>query len=86
MKYTLTINIETKHKLEKLINDFKNIDIKKDLSKRNLSLNDYHIIESILIDLFEKRQSSFIQENVKNYLENFGIICAIEGIGWNIKL
>lgn len=86
MKYTLTFDSKTTNKLKKLIKDFDSIETKKDLDKRKLSLSDFDVIKLILIDLFENRQSDFMQKNVKNYMEKFNFICEEKGIGWTIKI
>ena len=79
MKYFTKINnIKYEIKEKNLINiykDFKNIESKNDLIKRNLTLAEFHLVGSILqlLIINNKIYNVFLTESTKKYLLKFNI-------------
>ena len=85
-KYRIQVQTDVGNKIKALIDDFNLIENCNDLIKRNLSLYGYNNFNRIIKELFHEKQSFFIDESIKNYIESFDIKCIQTKNGWIVKI
>lgn len=66
--------------LQKIINDYKEIETAKDLQKRKITQADYNTLYVIIQELMQNKSSQFIQKSICDYLQKLGAKTTTKGI------